>query len=150
MTADAFSELDGWLKSALAATAPAGRKRILRDIVRELRRRNQRRMTRQTGPDGEAWEPRKRDKHGRIRTAAKMMVGLRAARRMRLQADTGGATVGYEGSTARIASVHHFGAVDAVAGGGPKVRYPARPLLGASVGDRGWVRRWLLEQLLGK
>ena len=39
MTADAFSELDGWLKSALAATAPAGRKRILRELARELRRR---------------------------------------------------------------------------------------------------------------
>ena len=149
MTADAFSELDDWLKSALVATAPAGRKRILSDIARELRRRNQRRMTRQTGPDGEKWEPRKRDGRGRIRTAAKMMVGLRAARRMLLTAGANAAMVGYEGSTARIASVHQFGGVDAVAEGGPRVRYSARPLLGISVEDRAWVRARLLEQLSG-
>ncbi len=58
-------------------------------------------------------------------------------------------TVGYEGSTARIAAVHHFGAVDAVSEGGPRVRYPARPLLAISGEDRTWIHTWLFEQFFG-
>ena len=68
---------------------------------------------------------------------------------MLLKSDSSAASVGYEGSSARIASVHQFGAVDAVADGGPMVRYPERPLLGVSTADRAWVQARLLDHLSG-
>ena len=147
MTEDAFADLDGWLKSAIAATAPAARKRLLRDIVRELRKRNQARITRQVAPDGEKWEPRKKNARGKVRSTAKMLIGLRAARRMRIKVKADGAELGYEGRTARIAAVHQFGGLDAVSDNGPRVRYPARPLLGVSADDRAMVRSLLLNEL---
>ena len=104
-------------------------------------------MARQTGPDGAKWEPRKRSSRGKVRTTAKMMVGLRAARRLRIGVSADGAEIGWRGRIARIAAVHHFGGVDAVADDGPRVRYPARELLGISAADRAWVRARLLEHL---
>ncbi len=148
MSADALADLDDWLKSAVAALAPAARKRLLRDIARDLRKRNQARITRQVAPDGEKWKPRKKSPRGKVRTAARMLIGLRAARRMRVKVKADGAEIGYEGRTARIAAVHQFGGMDAVAEGGPRVRYPARPVLGISVGDREWIRTEVIERLL--
>ena len=143
MSADAFAEIDAWMKSLLAATAPAARKRLLRELARELRKRNQARMARQTGPDGAKWEPRKRNSRGKVRDTAKMMVGLRAARRLRIGVTADGAEIGWRGRTARIAAVHHFGGVDAVAEDGPRTRYPARELLGISAADRSKIRNSL-------
>ncbi len=146
MSVDAFADLDDWLKSAVAALAPAARKTLLRDIARDLRKRNQARITRQVAPDGEKWKPRKKSPRGKVRTAAKMLIGLRAARRMRLKVKADGAEIGYEGRTARIAAVHQFGGLDAVAEGGPRVRYPARPVLGISADDRRIIANLLVER----
>lgn len=147
MAADPFAALESWLTQALAALEPAARRALFGEIGRELRKRNQRRMFRQTDPEGKPWRARKRDKRGRVREAAKMMQGLREARRMALKASSGGVEIGYSGRLAAIASVHHFGSVDAVAKGGPQVKYAARPLIGAPPEDVAWVRERIMAAL---
>jgi len=147
MADDPLAPVDRWLTAVLEALEPAKRKTLLRDIARTLRRRNQRRITRQVGPDGERWPARKRNSHGKVRSTAKMMQGLRQARRLGLKASADGATVGYSGVTARIAEVHQYGGVDAVEPGGPRVKYPARPLLGFTAEDLAEARSAILEAL---
>jgi len=43
--------------------------------------------------------------------------------------------------------VHHFGSVDAVAKGGPQVKYPARGLIGAPPEDVSYVRTRIMGAL---
>lgn len=147
MAADAFDQVDAFLGAAVRALAPAQRKMLFREIIREVRKRNQARITRQVGPDGTKWEPRKRNSVGRVRSTAKMMIGLRAARRMAIAPSAEGGTIGYKKLTGYIASVHHHGRVGYVDKGGPKVRYPARPLLGLSAQDLAWLRARLIDHV---
>ncbi|WP_073955801.1 phage virion morphogenesis protein [Thalassospira sp. TSL5-1] len=142
-----FERFDAWIEQAIASLSPAGRKRLLRDIAREIRKRNQQRITKQQDPEGKPWEPRKRDSEGKIRGAKKMMLGFRKARRMQMTATPQGASVGFTGKTAAIAAVHHFGAVDYVEAGGPRIKYPERPLLGISKEDMAMIRDRLINEI---
>lgn len=147
MQGNPLAPLEDWLTQALAALEPGARKALFGEIGRELRKRNQKRMSRQTDPEGKRWRARKRDKRGRVRAAAAMMRGLREARRMALKSGPGGVEIGYSGVLGRIASVHQYGSVDAVTRGGPQVKYPARGLIGAPPSDVAWVRQRILSAL---
>ena len=145
---DGADVLEAWMERALEALSPGERRQVFRTIGRALLARNRKRMTAETGPDGQAWTPRARDRHGRIRKAAKMMAGLRAARRLKSDPSVEGAEVGWGGRDARLAAVHHYGALDYVDKTRTnKVRYPARPLIGLSEDDTAFVRDALLTHL---
>ncbi len=144
---DPLAPVERWLAQALAALEPSARKALLASIGRELRKRNQRRISRQTGPDGAPWPPRKRNGHGKVRSTANMLQGLREIRRLALSAGPGGMELGYSGRTAKIAAVHHFGEVGAVGQEGPKVKYPARELLGLDADDIAFVRHAIMDAL---
>ncbi|AXO13775.1 phage virion morphogenesis protein [Thalassospira indica] len=143
-----FEQFDAWIESAIRALSPAGRKTLLRDIAREVRRRNQQRITKQQDPDGNKWQPRKPDREGNIRGAKKMMLGFRKARRMRIETTPSHAAVGFRGKTSQIASVHHYGAVDYVEKGGPRVKYPERRLLGIPTEDLHLIRQKLIDAIV--
>lgn len=149
MTDDPLQPVERWLTQALTNLEPARRQVLLREIGRELRRRNQRRMSRQVGPDGTKWEPRKRDRSGKIRKKKAMMLKLREDRRLALSATPDGMEMGYTGRDGRIAEVHHLGEVDEVERGGAKVKYPARPLLGLHPDDLAFVRERLMAAIGG-
>jgi phage virion morphogenesis protein len=137
------------LAGALAALSPAERAKMFRAVARDMAKANRARMTKQVGPDGERWAPRKRDRNGRVREAAKMMVGLRAARRLAAKGTAQGAEAGWTGRMGHLARVHHLGEADRVTRGGPVVTYDARPLLGWSVEDIAGVRDRVLARLAG-
>lgn len=143
-----FEQFDAWIENAIRSLSPVGRKRLLRDIAREVRRRNQKRITRQQDPDGNKWQPRKPDSDGNIRGAKKMMLGFRKARRMRIETSPSHASIGFRGKTAQIAAVHHFGGVDYVEEGGPRVKYPERPLLGIPSEDLRMIRQKLIDAIV--
>lgn len=143
-----FEKFDAWIETAIRALSPAGRKQLLGDIAREVRRRNQQRITRQQDPDGNKWQPRKPDHEGNIRGAKKMMLGFRKARRMRIETSPSHAAVGFKGMTGKIASVHHHGSVDYVEKGGPRVKYPERPLLGIPTADLHMIRQRILDAII--
>ena len=148
-----FVTLERWLQTALRTLSPAGRKRLLRSIMRDISRNNRQRMTRHQDAEGQPWPQRARrkttrTKNGRVRHTLKMMVGLRTARRLHLRADPESGRLEFRGRTARIASVHHHGLVDKVsARGGPQVKYPERPLLGFSDADISHIRTTLIRAL---
>lgn len=147
MQADPFAGLEHWLKTAVAALEPGRRRQVLRDLGRELRKRNQRRMSRQTGPDGTPWAPRKRNRNGSVRKRVRMMEKLRQIRRLEMTATADTMELGYSGRTALIALVHQLGDVSEVAPGGPNVKYPARELLGLPPDDIAFVRQFVLDAI---
>lgn len=144
---DPFAPLEDWLKTALSTLEPDRRREVLRALGREIRKRNQRRISRQTNPDGTPWAPRKRNRNGTIRDHARMLQGLREARRMALTATPDKMELGYSGRTARIALVHQLGEVGEVAPGGPNVKYPIREPLGLAPDDIDFARQFILDSV---
>lgn len=145
-----------WVGDLLAKLTPAARRHATRDVARELRRSQQRRIAAQKSPDGRDYAPRKlpprsggrrlRETRGRLKRAA-MFAKLRSARYLQLEADTNGFAIGFAGRVARIARVHQFGETARVAPRGPRYRYPVRMLLGLSASEQGMVRDRLLMHI---
>ncbi|WP_288491594.1 phage virion morphogenesis protein [uncultured Pantoea sp.] len=130
---DNLHEVDAWLDALLAKLEPAERKRMLREVARDVRRIQQANMTAQRAPDGSAWEPRRvsaRTKPGRIKR--KMFVKLKTAKYLKTEATGDSAEVAFVPAVQRLARVHHYGLRDRVSKRGITVKYSERPLLGVS------------------
>nr|WP_246872264.1 phage virion morphogenesis protein [Pantoea ananatis] len=126
-------EVDAWLDALLAKLEPAERKKMLREVARDVRWIQQANMTAQRAPDGSAWEPRRvsaRTKPGRIRR--KMFVKLKTAKYLKAKATGDSAEVAFVPAVQRLARVHHYGLRDRVSRRGITVKYAERPLLGLS------------------
>lgn len=150
--ADPLQQFEQWAGGLLAKMEPAARTRLTRAVAKALRRSQQQRIAQQRNPDGSPFEPRKpkprlRDKSGRLKRQHTMFAKLRQARFLRATGTAEAAVVAFTGRAARIARVHQYGLIDAVAPGGPRVRYPVRELLGFSAADRALVRDLLVEHL---
>jgi len=128
-----FQHLENWMTTAIESLSPASQKKLARRIGIIVRRSNQKNITKQQGPNGEKWAPRKsRSRHGQVAKKRKMMMGLRKARRMRIDVNSEGVRIGFRGRNAQIAAVHQYGERDQVAQDGPTIEYPVRPVLGFS------------------
>ncbi|WP_210532289.1 phage virion morphogenesis protein [Pantoea ananatis] len=128
---DNLHEVDAWLDALLAKLEPAERKKMLREVARDVRRIQQGNMTAQRAPDGSAWEPRRvsaRTKPGRIKR--KMFVKLKTSKYLKTRATGDTAEVAFLPAVQRLARVHHFGLRDRVGRRGIMTRYAERPLLG--------------------
>jgi phage virion morphogenesis protein len=152
---DELSAVESALSGMLNRMQPAGRRAVMRDIARELRRSQQARIAAQKNPDGTTYAPRKprlrvdgkqRDKRGRIKRVA-MFAKLRTARWLKVETDATGLAIGFDGNVARVARVHQFGETDRVAPRGTEYKYPARALLGFSAEDRELIRDLLLKHI---
>lgn len=128
-----FAELEGWLSGLLTQLSAPSRTRLAKKIAERLRQNNQRRIAAQQSPEGTAFPPRLRQKHGRVRRA--MFVKLKASRWLKATSTADAALVEFVGQAERIARVHHYGLRDRVRPGGPEHKYPERPLLGISESD---------------
>ncbi|QND84657.1 Phage tail completion protein S [Chromobacterium vaccinii] len=119
------------LAGLLAGLDGKARRQLAREIARQLRQSQQKRIAAQLNPDGSAFAPRKpqiQDKEGAIRRA--MFSKLRTAKWLKTEASTGGAAVGFIGEVERIARVHQYGLRDRAQRGAREVQYPTRALLG--------------------
>jgi len=124
-------EVDAWLAALLSQLEPAVRKKMLREVAREVRRIQQANITAQRSPDGTAWEPRRvsaRSKKGRIRRG--MFAKLKTAKYLKAQANADAAEVAFVPGVQKLARVHHYGLRDKVNKRGLMVKYPERQLLG--------------------
>ncbi|MCT2419967.1 phage virion morphogenesis protein [Pantoea sp. XY16] len=127
-------EVDAWLAALLSQLEPAARKKMLREVARDVRRIQQANITAQRSPDGTAWEPRRvsaRSKKGRIRRG--MFAKLKTAKYLKAQANADAAEVAFVPGVQKLARVHHYGLRDRVSRRGPIVKYPERKLLGVSI-----------------
>lgn len=141
-------EVDAWLNALLAQLEPATRKKMLREVARDVRRIQQANITAQRGPDGTAWEPRRvtaRSKKGRIRR--KMFAKLRTTTYLKTQADADAAEVAFVPAVQKLVRVHHYGLRDRVNRRGTMVKYAERPLLGINSDVENTVRETLLRWL---
>lgn len=143
-------EVEAWLSALLAQLEPAARKKMLREVARDVRRIQQANITAQRSPDGAAWEPRRvnaRTKPGRIRR--KMFAKLKTAKYLKTQTNANEAQIAFAPAVQRLARVHHYGLRDRVNRRGTEVKYAERPLLGINGDVESAVRemliRWLSE-----
>ena len=138
-------EMDAWLAALLSQLEPAARKKMLREVARDVRRIQQANITAQRSPDGTAWEPRRvsaRSKKGRIRRG--MFAKLKTAKYLKAQSNADSAEVAFIPGVQKLARVHHYGLRDRVSRRGPMVKYAERPLLGVN----GDVENTIYETLL--
>ncbi|MGJ0193160.1 phage virion morphogenesis protein [Pantoea sp. RRHST58] len=144
-------EVDAWLDALLAQLEPSARKRMLREVARDVRRIQQANITAQRAPDGTAWEPRRakaRTKPGRIRR--KMFAKLKTTKYLKAQADAEQAEVAFTPAVQRLARVHHYGLRDRINRRGAMVKYEARKLLGINDDDVfNLVKEIILQKIIG-
>ena len=156
-----LEDLEAFVAEFASRLEPAERKKVGMRIANELRKSNAERQRAQVDAEGDAFVPRKKARSRRKRDKItglkrrvknrKMCLRAGGAGYLRKQSTTGEARVGYVGAMARIMAVHQEGQVDTVTRdpSSPKVKYPARRVLGISDGDRGRILELLIEQLDG-
>lgn len=141
-------EVDAWLAALLSQLEPAARKKMLREVARDVRRIQHANITAQRSPDGAAWEPRRvtaRSKKGRIRRG--MFAKLKTAKYLRAQANANAAEVAFVPAVQKLVRVHHYGLRDRVSRRGPIVKYSERPLLGVNGEVENLAREILMRWL---
>jgi len=148
-----LKRLEKWAETLLASLSPKEAGKLFRRMGMFLRAANKKRITGQTGPDGTRWARRKtRDRRNRgPRARAKMLLGFRKARHMKLTTGSGGLTLGFTGKSAQIARVHHFGLRERLKAGrsskGALVKFAERQLIGLSQSDRQGLEDMLLDHI---
>jgi len=148
---DNLREVDAWLDALLAKLEPAERKKMLREVARDVRRIQQANMTAQRAADGSAWEPRRvsaRTKPGRIKR--KMFVKLKTAKYLKTKATGDIAEVAFVPAVQRLARVHHYGLRDRVSKRGITVKYSERQLLGLNEQTSDIIENIVLSWLKNK
>ncbi|MCG9124968.1 phage virion morphogenesis protein [Laribacter hongkongensis] len=138
--------LESELAGLLQQTGPAARRQLAREIGRELRRSQQKRIAAQQNPDGSRFAPRKPQLRQRTPVRRQMFTRLRTARYLQLETTPEAVAIAFVSSVARIAKVHQFGEEDEVRPG-LTARYPARELLGMTEEDIGRVQEAVLRHL---
>lgn len=136
------------LSGLIAQLDSKARHQLAREIAKQLRQSQQRRIAAQLNPDGSAFAPRKpqvRGQKGKIRRT--MFSKLRTTKWLKTEANANAAVVAFVSEVERIARVHQYGLRDRAQRGGPEVQYPARQLLGLSDIDVESISDMLLKHL---
>lgn len=136
------------LAGLLAQIDGKARRQLAREIAKQLRQSQQRRIAAQLNPDGSAFAPRKpqiRERKGKLRRT--MFAKLRTTKYLKTEATANAAVTGFVSEVERIARVHQYGLRDRAQRGGPEVQYPERQLLGLSDVDVEVISDMLLNHL---
>lgn len=136
------SALPEWATAIAAQLDDKELKKINRAIAVELRAANRERLRAQTDPDGDDFvKPLKSSNSPMFRELTK-------ARHLKFKATTRYAQIGFKGSTARIARIHHEGQRSTVRpDSSKKFPYPQRELIGIANADRRIIIRVLRDSL---
>lgn len=145
-----FKPFDDRLNGLIAALSPAARRKMAREIAKELRKSQQQRIKLQKAPDGSPYQARKRQrlraKTGRIKRA--MFQKLRTSRFMKATGRENSAVVEFTGKVQRIARVHQYGLKDRPNPRSRDVQYAERQLLGISEDEIKLIEISLLKYFL--
>lgn len=132
-----FKPFDDKLSALIASLSPAGRRRMVSDIAKKLRQRQQRRIKSQKAPDGTPYAARKkqpiRAKNGRIKR--EMFAKLRTSRFLKAKGSDSEAAIEFASKVQRMAKVHHYGLKDKPSVKSKEIRYTSRPLVGFNEED---------------
>lgn len=130
----ALDPIEARFGALIAALAPSARAQLAKEIARQLRQSQAKRIAAQQNPDGSAFEPRKLQlRHKKKNLRAGMFAKLRTAKYLKASSSSEGVVVSFVRDVERIARVHQFGLRDRVSRRSAlEVQYPARQLLGIS------------------
>ena len=124
-------ELATYLQPYLERLSVGERAKLSKQIGRDLRKNQSKRISAQQNPDGSTYTPRRkrlREQKGKIKR--KMFTKLKNTAHLKLLSTADAIAIGFVGRVARIAQVHQEGLKDRVERGAPSVVYPKRELLG--------------------
>ena len=121
----------------VSALAPAARAVLAKEIAKQLRQSQMKRIAGQMNPDGSAFEPRKSQLRNNKKDLRAGMFGkLRTAKYLKANGSADGAIISFTSDVERIARVHQLGLRDRVSRKTSlEVIYPERRLLGISAED---------------
>ncbi|MGO2507146.1 MAG: phage virion morphogenesis protein [Psychrobacter alimentarius] len=134
--------LPEWATAIASQLDSKERKKINRAIAVELRAANRERIRAQIDPDGDRFvSPLKSSNSPMFRELTK-------ARHLKFKAADRYSQIGFKGSAARIARIHHEGQRSTVRpDSSKKFPYPARELIGVANADRRIIIRVLRDSL---
>lgn len=124
-------ELANYLQPLLERLSMGGRARLAKQIGRDLRKSQGKRISEQKNPDGSSYTPRRkrlREQKGKIKR--KMFTKIKNTSNLKVLSNADSIAIGFVGRVARIARVHQEGLKDRAEKGAPDVVYPKRELLG--------------------
>jgi phage virion morphogenesis protein len=137
------------LNALIGNLSASSRKDMARNIAKKLRASQQQNIKRQQAPDGTPFKPRKmqpiRSKKGRVKR--EMFAKLRTAKHMKAHATPDEAVIEFTGRVQRMARIHHYGLRDRPSRNAKEVKYEARPLVGISETDLGWIEQIIINAL---
>ncbi|MGP5406655.1 phage virion morphogenesis protein [Psychrobacter celer] len=136
------SALPEWATAIASQLDKKQLKKVNRTLAMEMRAVNRDRIRAQTDPDGSRFvDPLKASNNPMFRELTK-------ARHLKFNATSRYAQIGFKGSAAKIARIHHEGQRSTVRpDSSKKFPYPERPLIGVSDADRHIIIRVLRESL---
>ena len=129
-------ELGNFLQPLLERLSMGERARLAKQIGRDLRKSQGKRISEQKNPDGSSYTPRRkrlREQKGKIKR--KMFTKIKNTSNLKVLSNADSIAIGFVGRVARIARVHQEGLKDRAEKGAPDVVYPKRELLGFTEQD---------------
>ena len=129
-------ELANYLQPLLERLSLGERARFAKQIGRDLRKSQGKRISEQKNPDGSSYTPRRkrlREQKGKIKR--KMFTKIKNTSNLKVLSNADSIAIGFVGRVARIARVHQEGLKDRAEKGAPDVVYPKRELLGFTEQD---------------
>ena len=124
-------ELANYLQPLLERLSMGERARLAKQIGRDLRKSQGKRISEQKNPDGSSYTPRRkrlREQKGKIKR--KMFTKIKNTSNLKVLSNADSIAIGFVGRVAKIARVHQEGLKDRAEKGAPDVVYPKRELLG--------------------
>ena len=129
-------ELANYLQPLLERLSMGERARLAKQIGRDLRKSQGKRISEQKNPDGSSYTPRRkrlREQKGKIKR--KMFTKIKNTSNLKVLSNADSIAIGFVGRVARIARVHQEGLKDRAEKGAPDVVYPKRELPGFTEQD---------------
>lgn len=129
-------ELANYLQPLLERLSMGERTRLAKQIGRDLRKSQGKRISEQKNTDGSSYTPRRkrlREQKGKIKR--KMFTKIKNTSNLKVLSNADSIAIGFVGRVARIARVHQEGLKDRAEKGAPDVIYPKRELLGFTEQD---------------
>lgn len=124
-------DLATYLQPLLERLSMGERAKLAKQIGRDLRKSQSKRITDQKNSDGSSYTPRRkrlREQQGKIKR--KMFTKLKNTSNLKVLSTADSIAIGFVGRVARIARVHQEGLKDRAEKGAPDVVYPKREVLG--------------------
>lgn len=141
-------KLANYLQPLLERLSMGERARLAKQIGRDLRKSQGKRISEQKNPDGSSYTPRRkrlREQKGKIKR--KMFTKIKNTSNLKVLSNADSIAIGFVGRVARIARVHQEGLKDRAEKGAPDVVYPKRELLGFTEQDIKFVEDSFLKHI---